>query len=131
MQSAPSRTEPLTSVAATTVAGLGRRLHARSRSWNVLMKTPPVVRVLLLLVFLMGAVSGCGGGSAKAYDISPIFPLSSGKCARYGGHEEGSGVTATCMVTKGECEKAAADWKDAMQNGGVNEAIEFSCTSTK
>lgn len=40
------------------------------------------------------AVSGCGGGGAEAYDISPIFPLSSGKCAHYGGHEEGSGVTA-------------------------------------
>ncbi len=95
------------------------------------MKATPVVRLLPLLVFLMGAISGCGGGSAKAYDIAPIFPLSSGKCARYGGDEEGSGVTAKCMVTKAECEKAAADWKNAMQDGGVNEAIEFSCTSTE
>jgi hypothetical protein len=77
------------------------------------------------------AVSGCGGGGAEAYDISPIFPLSSGKCAHYGGHEEGSGVTAKCMVTKAECEKAAADWRNAMQNGGVNEAIEFTCTSSE
>jgi hypothetical protein len=79
---------------------------------------------------MTAALSGCGGGGAQAYDISPIFPLSSGKCARYGGHEEGSGVTAKCMVTKAECEKAAADWRSAMQNGGVNEAIEFTCTSS-
>jgi hypothetical protein len=77
------------------------------------------------------AATGCGSGEAKAYDISPIFPLSSGKCAHYGGEEKGSGITATCMVTKGECEKAAADWKAAMESGGVNEAIEFSCKSSE
>jgi hypothetical protein len=75
---------------------------------------------------MIGATSGCGAG-AKGYDISPIFPLSSGKCAHYGGKEEGSGVTAKCMVTKEECEKAAADWKRAMQAGDVTEAVEFSC----
>lgn len=79
------------------------------------------------VVSMAAAVSGCGT-SAKAYDIAPIFPLSTGKCARYAGHEEGSGITAKCMVTKAECEKAATDWKRAMQTGGVgNEAIEFSC----
>jgi hypothetical protein len=31
------------------------------------------------------------------------------------------------MVTKEECEKAAADWKRAMQAGDVTEAVEFSC----
>jgi hypothetical protein len=31
------------------------------------------------------------------------------------------------MVTKSECEKAAADWRNAMRNGGVGDAIEFSC----
>ncbi len=72
-------------------------------------------------------LGGCGGSSANAYDIAPIFPLSSGKCAKYGGDEEGSGITATCMVTKDECEKAAADWQNAMQTSGVNDAIEFSC----
>lgn len=77
------------------------------------------------------ALAGCGGTEAKAYDISPIFPLSSGKCAKYGGDEEGSGVSATCMVTKGECKRAAAEWKQAMQSGGVSEAIEFSCNSTE
>jgi len=73
------------------------------------------------------ALTGCQGADAKTYDISPIFPLSSGKCAKYGGDQEGSGITATCMVTKGECEKAAADWRKAMETGGVNNAIEFSC----
>jgi len=76
---------------------------------------------------MAAALTGCGGADAKTYDISPIFPLSSGKCARYGGDQEGSGITATCMVTKAECEKAAADWRKAMATGGVNDAIEFSC----
>lgn len=71
------------------------------------------------------ALTGCQSADAKTYDISPIFPLSSGKCAKYGGDQEGSGITATCMVTKSECERAAADWRKAM--GGVNNAIEFSC----
>jgi len=76
---------------------------------------------------MAAAVSGCEA-SAKTYDIAPIFPLSTGKCARYGGHEEGSGITAKCMVTKSDCEKAASDWRKAMETGGVgNEAIEFSC----
>lgn len=72
------------------------------------------------------ALTACGA-DGKTYDISPIFPLSSGKCAKYGGDQQGSGITATCMVTQAECEKAAADWRQAMQNGGVNDAIEFSC----
>jgi hypothetical protein len=74
------------------------------------------------------ALTGCVGADAKTYDIAPIFPLSSGKCAKYDGDETGSGVTATCMVTKDECEKAASDWRAAMATGGVNDAIEFSCT---
>jgi hypothetical protein len=73
------------------------------------------------------AVTGCASAEAKTYDISPIFPLSSGKCAKYGGDEEGSGITASCMVTKGECERAAAEWRTAMETGGVTEAVEFSC----
>lgn len=76
-------------------------------------------------------LTGCGGAEAKTYDIAPIFPLSSGKCAKYGGDEEGSGVSATCMVTKGECERAAGEWRQAMQSGGVSEAIEFSCDSSE
>lgn len=84
------------------------------------------VRGLLLLLLLMALLASCGG-SGKTYDISPIFPLSSGKCAQYGGTEQGSGATATCMVTKSECEQAASDWREAMQQNGVEEAIEFSC----
>lgn len=61
------------------------------------------------------ALSGCGNVSAKTYDISPIFPLSAGKCAQYNGDQKGSGITATCMVTKTECKKAAADWRKAME----------------
>ncbi len=73
------------------------------------------------------ALGGCGGSGGKTYDIAPIFPLSSDKCATYGGDEEGSGLTASCMVTKDECERAAADWKSAMETSGVNDAINFSC----
>lgn len=73
------------------------------------------------------ALTACGGADAKTYDISPIFPLSSDKCARYGGDQEGTGFTATCMVTKAECERAAADWREAMESSGVNDAILFSC----
>jgi hypothetical protein len=77
---------------------------------------------------MAAAVAGCGGGG-KTYDISTIFPASdpAAKCARYHGDLQGSGITATCMVTKDECEKAAADWRQAMQSGGVNDAIQFSC----
>jgi hypothetical protein len=90
---------------------------------------PMIARFLVLLaaVSMAVALTGCGGAGAKTYDISPIFPLSSGKCAKYGGAEQGSGITATCMVTKAECEKAAADWRKAMETGYVHDAIEFSC----
>jgi len=71
--------------------------------------------------------SGCGGGDSKTYDISPIFPLSSNKCANYDGRTEGSGLMAHCWVTKEKCEQAASDWKQAMQQGGVTDAIQFSC----
>ena len=72
------------------------------------------------------ALGACGGNS-KSYDIAPIFPLTSDKCAKYGGDEKGEGFTASCMVTKEQCEKASADWRSAMQNSGVNDAIQFSC----
>lgn len=85
------------------------------------------VVALFAVASLTVAVAGCGGADAKTYDISPIFPLSSGKCAHYGGDQQGSGITGTCMVTKAQCEKAAIDWRKAMENGGVNDAIEFSC----
>lgn len=72
------------------------------------------------------ALTACGG-DAKTYDIAPIFPLSSDKCARYGGEQEGTGFAAKCMVTKAECERAAADWREAMESSGVNDAILFRC----
>lgn len=88
-----------------------------------------VNRLLALLAAASVAMvlSDCGGAEAKTDDISPIFPLTAGKCAKYGGDEQGSGPTATCMVTRSDCEKAAADWRKAMREGGVNDAIEFRC----
>jgi hypothetical protein len=73
------------------------------------------------------ALGGCAGSDAKTYDISPIFPLSSDKCARYGGDQKGTGFSASCMVNKAQCEKAAADWRNAMASRGINDAIQFSC----
>jgi hypothetical protein len=81
---------------------------------------------MLLAIGIVLGLMACGDGG-KSYDIAPIFPLSSEKCAEYGGDQSGSGLGESCMVTKGECERAAADWQEAMQSGGVNDAIEFSC----
>jgi hypothetical protein len=81
----------------------------------------------LVAVVIALAVSACSAGGGKDYDISPIFPLTTGKCAKYHGDQKGSGFTASCMVTKDECEKAAADWRQAMQKGYVTDAIQFSC----
>ncbi|MEA2412834.1 MAG: hypothetical protein QOC77_3395 [Thermoleophilaceae bacterium] len=72
------------------------------------------------------ALGGCAG-SDKTYDISPIFPASPDKCARYHGDQKGSGIAATCMVNQDECKKAAADWRNAMASGGINDAIQFTC----
>lgn len=88
------------------------------------------LRILVLCAAASMAVvllPACAGTDAKTYDISPIFPLSADKCARYGGDEEGSGHSATCMVTKAECERAAADWREAMQSSAVNDALLFRC----
>jgi hypothetical protein len=75
---------------------------------------------------LAAVLSACGS-SGKTYDISPIFPLTPDKCAEYHGEQEGSGVGESCMVSKGECERAVANWREAMQSGGVDETIEFTC----
>lgn len=75
------------------------------------------------------ALTGCGDGAQKTYDFSPIFALCSGKCAACDGDQKGSGITATRVVTKSECEKAAADWRNAMQDGGVPDTVEFSCVN--
>jgi hypothetical protein len=85
------------------------------------------LHVLVATVSMTAALGGCADSYAKKYDISPIFPLSSDKCAKYGGDQKGSGTTATCKVTKAECEKAARDWRSAMASRGINDAIQFSC----
>jgi hypothetical protein len=85
-----------------------------------------------LLAFLAAAttvlsLAACGQSDDKTYDIAPVFPLSSDKCARYDGETEGTGITAHCWVTKEQCEKAAQDWHQSMQQSGVTDAVEFSC----
>jgi hypothetical protein len=67
------------------------------------------------------------GAEKRSYDIAPIFPLSSDKCAKYHGDASGEGFQSSCMVTKSECERASADWESSMQRGGVTDAIRFSC----
>jgi hypothetical protein len=70
-------------------------------------------------------LTACGNKDDKVYDIAPIFPLSSEKCAKYDGNIEGTGITAHCWVSKAECERAAADWNSATRN--LPDAIKFSC----
>ena len=85
------------------------------------------MRTLAVLVALtLTAATGCSSQDEKGYDISPIFPLSADKCARYNGEESGEGFGATCMVTKADCERAAADWAQSMRESGVS-SIQFSC----
>jgi hypothetical protein len=84
------------------------------------------ITAALAVAIMSVAQVGCGEGG-KEYDISPIFPLTEDKCAQYDGDQEGSGVSATCMVTKDQCEQAASDWRSSMQSSGVNDAIQFSC----
>ncbi len=81
---------------------------------------------VVALTALLG-LSGCG--SSKTYDIGVIFPASdpATKCAKYDGDLQGSGPLASCLVTKDECEKAAADWDQAMKDSYVTDAIKFSC----
>jgi len=85
-----------------------------------------IVITLALVVAAALALSACGG-SSQTYDIGAIFPLSPDKCARYHGDQQGSGITAKCMVTKSECEAAANDWRQSMTSSGVNDAIDFVC----
>ena len=70
-------------------------------------------------------LAACNENDSKTYDITPIFPLSSDKCATYNGTVEGTGVLAHCWVGKADCERAAADWATAMKN--VPDAIKFTC----
>lgn len=100
-------------------ATAGRNVPCRSRITRRLI-------AIFAAATMVCAVSACTRDS-KTYDISPIFPLSSDKCAKYDGTTEGSGLTAHCWVTKAECERAASDWKQEMQSGGVTDAIQFRC----
>jgi hypothetical protein len=83
--------------------------------------------VLAAAVMLTIGATSCSDENARQYDISPIFPLTSDKCAQYNGEESGEGLSATCMVTKADCERAAADWRQAMSDGGVTDGILFTC----
>jgi hypothetical protein len=70
---------------------------------------------------------GCDSVASRDYDIGPIFPASKGKCDKYNGTAEAHGsVFESCMVTKEECERAAADWRKAMSRN-VPDAIQFRC----
>jgi hypothetical protein len=89
-------------------------------------RTPPRVALFAVATTVL-ALTACGSGDSKTYDISSIFPLSSDKCTRYDGKAEGTGIGARCYVTKAKCEQAAQDWRQAMQKGGVSDAILFTC----
>ena len=88
------------------------------------------MKTYVLAIFVAASmaigITACGSGG-KTYDIAPVFPLDSGKCAKYNGDQEGSGPTESCMVSKDDCERASADWNEAMESGAVYDAIEFSC----
>src|SRR4051794_17253058 len=73
------------------------------------------VVALFITATLTVALAGCSNGSEKQFDISPIFPLSSGKCAKYNGKQSGEGFNSTCMVSQSDCARAAEDWRQAMQ----------------
>jgi hypothetical protein len=90
-------------------------------------RTAPRLIAVVAATTLVLAASACGGSDSRNYDIAPIFPLTSNKCAKYDGKAEGSGFTAHCWVTKAQCEQAAQDWRQAMRQGGVTDAIEFRC----
>lgn len=85
------------------------------------------VRTLAVVAATMAAfaLTACGSSSDKNYDISPIFPLSSNKCAKYNGDSKGEHGIGGCWVTQADCERAAADWRIAMKN--VPDAIQFRC----
>jgi hypothetical protein len=99
--------------------GAGRRPRPR---------TPSRLFAFFAAAVTVVALSACGQSDSKTYDISPIFPLSSDKCARYDGKTEGTGITAHCWVTKDKCVQAVTDWRQAMRQSGVTDAIQFSCT---
>ena len=84
-------------------------------------------RVCSVVATVAIVLAGCSSANAKEYDISSIFPLSPDKCAEYNGDEVGEGIGARCLVTKSECERAAADWDRSMNESGLRDAIRFTC----
>ena len=91
-------------------------------------RTPRVgIVIAALAVVALGGAVGCSSDDERSYDIAPIFPLSEDKCATYNGEEVGEGFTASCMVTKADCERAVNDWNSLMRERGVTDAMEFSC----
>ena len=96
--------------------GLGQRARRPSR----------VISFLAVSAAVMALAAG-GQSDTTSSDISPIFPLSADKCAKYDGNAEGSGFSAPCWVTPAKCEQATPDWQQAMREGGVSDAIQFSC----
>jgi hypothetical protein len=86
------------------------------------------LRLACVVTLVLLSLTGCGQGGSKDYDIAPIFPLSADKCAKYSGTVEGSGITRHCWVTKEKCQQAAADWRQAMREGHVDDAIGFRCS---
>ncbi|TQS43440.1 hypothetical protein [Cryptosporangium phraense] len=77
----------------------------------------------ILAGLALASLTACGTQDDRKYDISPIFPLSPNKCEKYDGKSDGPG--GACWVTKSECEKAASDWRKAMQDSP--DAIRFTC----
>ena len=97
-------------------AGVGHRWRPKpGRRWTILLAVTATIFTL----------SACGSSDKKTYDISPIFPFTSNKCAKYDGEVEGTGPLSYCWVTKSQCERAVTDWHQATQ--GIQDAIEFRC----
>jgi len=78
------------------------------------------VTALACLIFTF-ALAACSSASSQTYDIGPIFPASPNKCQKYEGKEDGR----HCWVSLENCERAAADWENAMKN--IPNAIRFKC----
>lgn len=81
----------------------------------------------LVAAVLAVAITACGGGSGKSYDIGEMGFMDAAQCAEYGGTYDEESITESCMVSKGECERAAGNWNTEMREGGVTEAIDFGC----
>ncbi len=90
--------------------------------------TSPRTRLAMAIVGVTLIAPGCSDND-KSYDISPVFPLSQDKCQKYNGVQSGTFPNATCMVSKGDCERAASDWNAVMSTRGIRDAVRFTCRS--